>query len=162
MGIFASAFSGKEPSFAGLFDTGPSVAGLFISGPPGERFSSAANSRAAAGKPCAAREDAKRAHTALGASFLSSLPFSISSTLSARSKSSSVRCSAISTVIPISRLSLYTVSIKLAAAMGSSCAVGSSNSSRRGPTAVTEANASSCFCPPERVSVLLSNQVFIP
>ena len=78
-----------------------------------------------------------------------SSPRSKRSTLSARGRTCSRRCSAMRIVTPRSLLMRVTTLRKSAAAIGSSCAVGSSRRRSFGFMAKTAARFKSCFWPPE-------------
>ena len=91
-----------------------------------------------------------------------SRPCSSTAARSAIGSASSSRCSERITVTPSSRLRRCTVWRNSAAAMGSSWPVGSSSTSTSGCIAITDARFSSCFCPPESVSTLRSNHVWMP
>ena len=121
-----------------------------------------ANILAAAGNPTDIGLPARFLHIFSGVSQDISFPPSITATLSAIGNTSSRRCSAIITVVPSSRFIFRKTFINPVAAMGSSCDVGSSKSKSFGESVITDASASSCCCPPERVAVSLRNQVFIP
>ena len=89
-------------------------------------------------------------------------PPSITAVWSAMGRASSSRCSVSRMVVPSSRLIRSRAFRKEEAALGSSWAVGSSNSSRLGCIIMTAARFSSCFCPPDRLAVSAWNQSAIP
>ena len=85
----------------------------------------------------------------------------MTTTLSAITNASSSLCSESITVVPISLFILWIVLKNSEAAMGSSCAVGSSSIRSFGCMTITDARFTICFCPPESSSVFFRNHVWM-
>ena len=110
------------------------------------------------GLPAARRASAAPA----GLPWAATRPPSSTTHRSERGRAASSRCSLRSTAVPSSRFTRTRQSRNRPAETGSSWAVGSSSSSTLGSMAMTEARFSSCFCPPDRVSVSRWNQLSMP